>query len=96
MTSPTPTVASPSNPKPVDVQGILGDEQPRHWWSRPLLWIIVVLLVLAAAGLAYWQTQKDSNAQPTYVTEVIKKGQPDADSGCQWHPATHPCSQYWQ
>ena len=74
MTSPTPTVASPSNPKPVDVQGILGDEKPRHWWSRPLLWIIVAVLVVVAAGLAYWQTQRDSNAQPTYVTEVIKKG----------------------
>jgi HlyD family secretion protein len=25
-------------------------------------------------ALAYWQTQRDSNVQPTYVTEVIKKG----------------------
>jgi HlyD family secretion protein len=30
--------------------------------------------VVLGTGLVYWQTQKDTSAQPTYVTEVVKKG----------------------
>ena len=32
------------------------------------------MAVVLGTGLVYWQTQKDTSAQPTYVTEVVKKG----------------------
>ena len=74
MTNPTPPVDTPTSPSAVDLQAILGDDHLRHWWQRPTLWMAVALAVVVAAGLAYWQTQKNTNAQPTYVTEVVKKG----------------------
>lgn len=74
MTNPTPPVDTPVTPAVVDLQTILGDEHARPWWQRPALWIAVAVAAVLAAGLAYWQTQKNTNAQPTYVTEVVKKG----------------------
>jgi len=74
MTNPTPPVDTPANPAVVDLQTILGDEHSRPWWQRPALWIAVAVAAVLAAGLAYWLTQKNTSAQPTYVTEVVKKG----------------------
>lgn len=74
MTNPTPPVDTPANPTAVDLQAILGDEHARPWWQRPALWIAVAVAVVLAVGLAYWQTQKNTSPQPTYVTEVVMKG----------------------
>lgn len=74
MTPTAPPVAPTAPPTPVDVQAILGVEPARRWWQRPLLWIVLASLALVVAGLFYWQSQKDSSAQPSYVTETIKKG----------------------
>jgi len=74
MTNPTPPVDTPANPAVVDLKTILGDEHSRPWWQRPALWIAVAVAAVLAAGLAYWLTQKNTSAQPTYVTEVVKKG----------------------
>jgi HlyD family secretion protein len=74
MTNPTPPVDTPANVAVVDLQTILGDEHSRPWWQRPVLWIAVAGIAVLAAGLAYWQTRKNTSAQPTYVTEVLKKG----------------------
>lgn len=74
MTNPTPPVDTPENPVAVDLQTVLGDDHPKPWWQRPTLWIAIVVVTALAAGLAYWLTQKNTSAQPTYVTEVVKKG----------------------
>jgi len=74
MTNPTPPVDTPATPAVVDLQTVLGDDHPKPWWQRPVLWIAVAVAAVLAAGLAYWLTQKNTNAQPTYVTEVVKKG----------------------
>jgi len=74
MTTPTPPAVSPTSPVVNDVQAILGDDAVRPWWQRMTLWISVAVVVLIAAGLAYWQTHRASNAQPSYVTEPVHKG----------------------
>ena len=74
MTNPTPPVETPASPVAIDLQAILGEEHARPWWKRPSLWLGVALVAVLVAGVLYWQTQKNSNAQPTYVTEVVKKG----------------------
>ncbi len=74
MTNPTPPVDTPASPPAVDLHAILGDEHSRPWWQRPALWMAVAVAAVLATGLAYWQTQKNTSAQPTYVTEVVKKG----------------------
>ena len=74
MTNPTPPVETPASPVAIDLKAILGEEHARPWWKRPSLWLGVALVAVLVAGVLYWQTQKNSNAQPTYVTEVVKKG----------------------
>lgn len=74
MTNPTPPVDTPVTPAVVDLQTLLGDDHPRPWWQRPALWMAIAVAAVLAAGLAYWLTQKNTSAQPTYVTEVVKKG----------------------
>jgi HlyD family secretion protein len=74
MTNPTSPVDTPTSSTVVDLQAILGDGHARRWWQRPALWSVAAVVIALAAGLIYWQTQKDSSAQPTYVTEVVKRG----------------------
>ena len=77
MTTPdntTPTATTKSGPTATDMQAILGDEHTRSWWQKPSLWIAIAALVLLAAGVAYWQKQKNADAQPVYVTEPVRKG----------------------
>jgi HlyD family secretion protein len=52
----------------------LGDEHTRSWWQKSALWIAVAAVGLLALGLIYWQVQKNSDAQPVYVTEIVHKG----------------------
>jgi HlyD family secretion protein len=74
MTNPTPPIETPASPVAIDLKAILGDEHSRSWWKNPSLWMALALAVVLAAGLAYWQQQQNTNAQPTYVTEIVKKG----------------------
>jgi HlyD family secretion protein len=74
MTNLTSPVDTPTSSTVVDLQAILGDGHARRWWQRPALWSVAAVVIALAAGLVYWQTQKDSSAQPTYVIEVVKKG----------------------
>jgi HlyD family secretion protein len=74
MTNPAPPAEAPASPVAIDLNAILGDEHTRRWWQRPLLWIVLAGVAVLAAGFAYWQAKKNTNAQPTYVTELVKKG----------------------
>lgn len=59
---------------PADLQTLLGEDHPPRWWQRSSLWIGLTALLLAGAGLYYWQAQKASKAVPTYVTTELRKG----------------------
>ncbi|MFZ2306307.1 MAG: efflux RND transporter periplasmic adaptor subunit [Rhodoferax sp.] len=74
MTQPTPPVEKSASLGAADMQTILGDDSVRAWWQRPTLWMAAAAVVLLIAGLAYWQSSKASNAQPSYVTETVNKG----------------------
>ncbi len=66
----SPTVATPET----DVASLLGESAARAWWRRPLLWVAVVLLVLAAAGALLWQARQQASAAPSFVTEAVRRG----------------------
>ena len=74
----TPNTAATSgaatSPSTAELQTLLGAEHRRAWWQRPTLWGVAVLVLLLAAGLAYWLAQKKSSTAPSYVTEVVRRG----------------------
>lgn len=75
MNTPSPSAAAPAaTPSADDLQTLLANDQPSHWWQRPALWIGAAAVVVLAAGLTYWQTQKQASATPSYVTEAVRKG----------------------
>lgn len=75
MNTPSPSAAAPAaTPSANDLQTLLANDQPSHWWQRPALWIGAAAVVVLAAGLTYWQTQKQASATPSYVTEAVRKG----------------------
>lgn len=75
MNTPSPSAAAPAaTPSADDLQTLLANDQPRHWWQRPALWIGAAAVVVLVAGLTYWQAQKQASATPSYVTEAVRKG----------------------
>ncbi|MDI1269759.1 MAG: efflux RND transporter periplasmic adaptor subunit [Polaromonas sp.] len=72
-TAPSGAATSPS-PSAADLQTLLGAAHQRAWWQRPALWVVAVIVLLLAAGLAYWLAQKKSSTAPSYVTEVVRRG----------------------
>lgn len=71
---PQPPAAVPATPTAADLQALLHPNHARRWWQRPALWITAAVVIALAAGLYFWQAQKDSNAAPRYVTESVHKG----------------------
>jgi HlyD family secretion protein len=70
--SPEPTSAA--SPAARDVQNLLGTEHPRPWWRRPAVWTgVLVLLAAAAAGWA-WMQQRRATQAPQYVAEEVRRG----------------------
>lgn len=74
MTTDTSKPASSATAKPAALKALLGDDHPPRWWQRSSLWIGLVLLLLIAGGLVYWQAQSKTNALPAYVTTPLQKG----------------------
>jgi HlyD family secretion protein len=74
----TPPAAATSDaatsPSAADLKTLLGAEHQRAWWQRPALWGVTVIVLLLAAGLTYWLAQKKSSTAPSYVTEVVRRG----------------------
>jgi len=61
-------------PSAAELQALLGNEAPRRFWQRPLLWAGALGAIALLGGLAYWQAQQASHAAPVYVTEAVRKG----------------------
>ena len=66
-----------NTPSPEAIQALLGDNLQRRWWQSPTVWMGVASVVLAAGGYAWWSAKAAANAKPLYVTEVVKRYQPD-------------------
>ena len=56
-----------------DVDELIGAPAPA-WWRRPTSWIAAVLLIAAAAGTAFWWSQREARAAPAYVTAPVTRG----------------------
>jgi HlyD family secretion protein len=63
--------------KPTDkvaLKQLLAEPDAVAWYRRPLWWVMAVVVVLAVAGLWYWQARKAANALPSYTTQPVTKG----------------------
>lgn len=57
-----------------EVQELLGDGLSRRWWQSPTVWIGAVAIAGAVGGYLFWQSHKEANAKPQYVTQQAKRG----------------------
>jgi HlyD family secretion protein len=57
-----------------DLKAMLDEAPLRVWWRRSIVWIAVGLVLLAGAGVYFWQVRAKSNAAPVFVTEAVNRG----------------------
>lgn len=57
-----------------DLRTLLGDDPAPRWWRRGALWLGLLVLLAAGAGVYQWQAQKARQAAPTYVTTPLARG----------------------
>ena len=81
----TPTAQTPAPPpagaseKPqtaakTDIAALLDEPTARIWYRRPVVWATVLVLVLTAGGVWWWQVRKAANAAPSYITQAAARG----------------------
>lgn len=74
-----PTVL-PENPPLPEITGenelatLLDEPVSQPWYRRPVLWAGLVLVLLMAIGLWYWQVRRTANALPIYITQTVARG----------------------
>jgi HlyD family secretion protein len=79
MSAPTPNGNASAPPvagsdAAADLAKLL-DEPTRHaWYRRPEPWLGLLVLLLAVAGVWYWQKSKAANGAPVYVTQAVTRG----------------------
>ena len=61
-------------PSTADIQALLQTAAPPVWWRRPVVWGSAAAALLALAGAYAWQNQRQAQAAPTYVSEVVQRG----------------------
>ena len=61
-------------PSTADIQALLQTAPPPVWWRRPVVWGSAAAVLLALAGAYAWQNQRQAQAAPTYVSEVVQRG----------------------
>ncbi|MDD5333798.1 MAG: efflux RND transporter periplasmic adaptor subunit [Rhodoferax sp.] len=59
---------------PTDLQAVLDEAPPQVWWRRGMVWVTAGLVLLAAAGIYFWQASARNNAAPVFVTEAVGRG----------------------
>lgn len=77
MNTPNPDTSITPPPEAggeTDLATLLAEPASRVWYRRPMLWGGALLLVLGVAGLWYWQANRAANAAPSYITEVVARG----------------------
>jgi HlyD family secretion protein len=72
--APAGSTAATEPPATIDVAALLQEPTARAWYRRPALWAAVVLAVLVAAALWFWQASRTAAAAPTYITQVVARG----------------------
>lgn len=57
-----------------DLKAMLDEAPAPVWWRRGMVWVTVGLVLLAGAGVYFWQLRARSNAAPVFVTEAVNRG----------------------
>ena len=60
--------------KPVDIATLLDEPTQRAWYTRPTIWVSLVLIISLAAGIKYWLSKRAENALPRYTTQEVTRG----------------------
>ncbi|NJM11965.1 MAG: efflux RND transporter periplasmic adaptor subunit [Synechococcaceae cyanobacterium SM1_2_3] len=74
MSLPIPPTVTPPPDTETDLATLLAEPAAPIWYRRPALWIGVLLLALAAAGLWVWQDRQTASAAPIYTTQAVARG----------------------
>ncbi len=69
-------------PKPVEsnnaakekLDKLLGDDQAKPWFKKPVVWIGVALIIAAGLGFWWWQIKKAADAKPLFHTQAARMG----------------------
>ena len=73
-TPPLSGAAPATASSPIQVHAVLDQVRQRPWWQRRNLWLGLLVLTLAGAGLWWWLAQQESDAAPRYITEPAHRG----------------------
>jgi HlyD family secretion protein len=65
---------APAAADATDLKTLLAEPAAQRWYRRPLLWSAILLLILLAAGLWYWEKRQADNAAPSYSTQTVGRG----------------------
>jgi HlyD family secretion protein len=57
-----------------NLAALLDEPASQAWYRRRTLWVGVVLVLLIAAGVWYWQFNQAANAAPSYSTQPVARG----------------------
>ena len=74
MSLPIPPAVTPPPDTETDLATLLAEPASPVWYRRPALWMSVLLLALAAAGLWVWQDRQAASAAPIYTTQAVVRG----------------------
>ena len=75
MSAPLPPAPASSPPDAaIDLAPLLDEPAKHAWYRRPVVWIGVLVLALAAAGAWYWQARQVAGGKPSYTTHAVAKG----------------------
>jgi HlyD family secretion protein len=58
----------------VDIKTLLDEPAGHAWYRRTSLWAGVVLLIVCALGIWYWQVRRAESAAPAFVTQPVGRG----------------------
>jgi HlyD family secretion protein len=72
---PSTSTAPPASPPAAqDIAALLAEPDHPAWYKRPLWWGLLVLALVLAVGLWYWQRQRVAHAAPVYTTYTVGRG----------------------
>lgn len=55
--------------KGTSLDDLLGDDKPKPWFLRPMVWIGALVLIGAGAGVWWWLQKRAADAVPAYNTQ---------------------------
>ncbi len=96
MSIPIPAAVTPTPGPETDLATLLAEPASPVWYRRPVLWLSVLLLALAAAGLWYWQDRQIRQRRAHLHDTHGSARQSDLDRHCQRDFATDPLGQHRQ